>query len=342
MRNNSAGIEDGVPVAARVPLSLVGESDAAVCARAALAAIARTPHHVMLACERGCRPREVAGALHQQSGCAGPFIAIDCSVRDAAGLTADLFGTPPIAAHAGGPLPADLEVLGPEAVLLRAGGGTLFLEEVGEIPAAVQRRLARVLRDGEAHVIGRSLPTTLSCRVVASGSPELAAEVRDGRFRPDLYRRLSADRITIPSLRLRPEDLPAIIEALVPSLDGLGRQPRSFTQPAVTVLAALPWAENIDELADLLARVLRQAGGVVRQEDVLMHLPIDGAFARLDLTASLREARQRFEREYIAAVLERHRWRMSEAARALGIERANLYRKTRQLGITRAARVQSS
>src|SRR5262249_43985000 len=114
------------------------------------------------------------------------------------------------------------------------------------------------------------------------------------------------------------------------------------TQPAVTVLAALPWSRNIDELADVLARVVDASGTVIRQEDVLAHLPMDGAFARLDLTASLRDARRRFERDYIAAVLERHHWRMSDAARTLGIERANLYRKTRQLGITRAPRAEPS
>ena len=86
----------------------------------------------------------------------------------------------------------------------------------------------------------------------------------------------------------------------------------------------------------MLERVLRGAAeGSVRQEDVLAHLPIDGAFARIAPHVSLREARRQFEREYIASVLERHRWRMSEAARTLGIERANLYRKTRQLGIMR-------
>lgn len=342
MRNNSIRIQDDGPVATRMPLALTGDSEPARRARAALADAAATPRPVMLACERGCRPGEVAEALHHQSGRSGAFVTVDCSVRDAASLTADLFGRPGNGLPVSGPAPADLEVLGADSLLLATAGGTLYFEDIAEMPAAVQRRLARVLRDGEAHVGARSTAVTITCRIVASASPELPAEVRDGRFRQDLYRRLSADRITIPSLRQRPDDLPSIIEALVPSLDGVGRQPRSFTQPAVTVLAALPWAENLDELADLLTRVLQRAGSVVRQEDVLTHLPIDGAFARLDLTASLRDARQRFEREYIAAVLERHRWRMSEAARALGIERANLYRKTRQLGITRAARVQPS
>ena len=102
------------------------------------------------------------------------------------------------------------------------------------------------------------------------------------------------------------------------------------------MLSAPAWPGNLDELRAVLDRVLRAApAGPVRQEDVLAHLPIDGGCARIAPQVSLREARRQFEREYIASVLERHRWRMSEAARTLGIERANLYRKTRQLGILR-------
>jgi two-component system nitrogen regulation response regulator NtrX len=111
-----------------------------------------------------------------------------------------------------------------------------------------------------------------------------------------------------------------------------------FTQAALTVLSAPAWPGNLDELRLVLDRVLgASADGAIRQEEVLAHLPIDRAFARIAPQISLREARRQFEREYIASVLERHRWRMSEAARTLGIERANLYRKTRQLGIMRRA-----
>ena len=175
--------------------------------------------------------------------------------------------------------------------------------------------------------------------MVASTSRDLDADVRDGRFRQDLLRRLSACRVTIPPLRQRAADLAQIVDQLVQQ-SGIG--PRSFTHAAITVLSALPWPGNVDELASLLERILGSAGSTVTQEDVLAHVPIDGQFSRIDLTASLRDARRRFERDYIAAVLERHQWRMSEAARALGLERANLYRKTRQLGIVRIPRAEGS
>ena len=143
---------------------------------------------------------------------------------------------------------------------------------------------------------------------MASTTRDLDTEAREGRFRRDLLRRFSGCRITVPPIRQRPADLPAIVEQLAVAA---GR-PRSFTQAAMTVLAALPWAENFDELEGVMAAVLAASGPIVTQEDVLAHAPIDGAFTRLDLTATLREAKRRFERDYIAAVLERHRWRMSD------------------------------
>jgi DNA-binding NtrC family response regulator len=229
--------------------------------------------------------------------------------------------------------------VGADAALVAARGGTVFLENVDELPASAQRRLARILRDGEARVSRRPSPVAIACRLVASTSRDLDSEVREGRFRDDLRRRLTASRIAVPALRQRPADLEAVVARV---LRDLTSSDRSFTQPAVTMLTALPWSNNIDELAEVLGKVVATAGPIVRQEDVLMHAPIDGGFARIDLTSSLRDARRRFERDYIAAVLDRHQWKMSDAAAALGIERANLYRKTRQLGIVRSPRVELS
>jgi len=314
------------------PLPLVGASDAARRARESfeLAAARSTP--VLVLAEAGSRPRDVAEALHARTRAAAPFLAIDCSALQPEELEQRVFGTPPRRVA-----PVDLETIGADAALAEAADGTLFVEHTEELPASAQRRLARLLRDGEARFAGRQ--ARLPLRVVASTSRDLDADVRDGRFRQDLLRRLSACRVTIPPLRQRASDLAQIVDHLVQQ-SGIG--PRSFTHAAITVLSALPWPGNVDELASLLERILGSAGSTVTQEDVLAHVPIDGHFSRIDLTASLRDARRRFERDYIAAVLERHQWRMSEAARALGIERANLYRKTRQLGIVRIPRAEGS
>jgi DNA-binding NtrC family response regulator len=330
MRNTSALIpvqSGGAAGADGVPLPLLGSSEPAARVRHALdlAAGRRTP--VLLVGESGCRPQAIAESLHARTRGRAPLVAIDCSAAEPAELERRLFGAPPRRAVA-----QDLEALGVDAALVAVGAGTLFLENIQELPASVQRRLARVLRDGEVRLASRPHAVSLSLRLVGSTTADLETEAHDGRFRGDLLRRFAACRIALPPLRHRAVDFAAIIDRLV--LDITGSR-RSFTQPAITVLAALPWPGNFDELAGVLTKVLSGAGPTVTQEDVLGHVPIDGAFARVDLTASLREARRRFERDYIAAVLERHHWRMSEAARTLGIERANLYRKTRQLGIVR-------
>jgi two-component system, NtrC family, nitrogen regulation response regulator NtrX len=320
--------------AAPIPLPLLGASDSAASGRHALELAAGHPTPVLVFAEPGCRPRTVAESLHARTRAGSPFVAVDCGIAGPADMDTRLFGT-----LSRRTLARDLESIGADAAIVTAGAGTLFLQDIDELPASAQRRLARILRDGEVRLASRQSGVTLPFRLVASTTRDLETEVREGRFRPDLLRRFAACRIVLPPLRQRVGDLAAVIERVVADMGG---PPRPFTQPAVTVLAALPWIGNLDELADVLRRILAHAGPIVTQEDVLAHVPIDGSFARLDLTASLREARRRFERDYIAAVLERHQWRMSDAARALGIERANLYRKARQLGIAKASRAEMS
>ncbi|MCA1650434.1 MAG: sigma 54-interacting transcriptional regulator [Acidobacteria bacterium] len=313
-----------------VPIPLLGPSALAQRARAALDDAATKRSAMLLIAEDGSRPEAVALALHARTTPEQPFVSVDCAAGDRADVDRRLFGEP------GGPLAADLEWAGDGAALLEAGSGVLFLDHICELPASTQRRLARVMRDGELRTPFSADPLAVVFRLVASCPADLDVEVRDGRFHPELARRFGSARLIVPPLRQRPEDFGALLEAL--ARDDAAATPRTFTQPARTVLGALTWPGNIDELARVLGRILESAGPVVRQEDVLAHLPIDGAFGKVDLTVNLRDARRRFEREYIAAVLERHQWRMSDAARALGIERANLYRKTRQLGIARMSR----
>jgi len=208
----------------------------------------------------------------------------------------------------------------------------LYLKHVIELPATAQRRLARILRDAEVGTVRHRI--RLRGRIIASAPVSVTGEVGDGHFRSDLFRRLSHICIAIPALRERREDIPEIAARIAAGLRDGGRS--TFTRAALTVLSAPAWPGNVDELRAVLDRILRSAPrDEIRQEDVLAHLPIDSAFGRVEPHSSLREARRQFERQYIASVLERNDWRMSDAARALGIERANLYRKTRQLGIMR-------
>jgi two-component system nitrogen regulation response regulator NtrX len=311
------------------PLPLAGPSDAAVRARAAFAAAVLGSSPALIVADSGLDADAIARTIHARSRPGAPLIVIDCAAAGVQDVGRQLFGTPSRAdTH------DDLDAVGTSSALLRARRGTLYLKHMLDLPAGIQRRLARILRDGEVRSAGRRTP--LRGRIIGGAAAAVAVEVGEGHFRSDLFRRLSQPCIAVPALRERPEDIPEITLRI--AADVRGGEPPVFTQAALTVLSASGWPGNLDELRSVLERILRAApAGVIRQEDVLAHLPIDGAVARIAPRTSLRDARRQFEREYIASVLERHRWRMSEAARTLGIERANLYRKTRQLGIMRRA-----
>jgi anaerobic nitric oxide reductase transcription regulator len=310
-----------------VPLPLAGRSAAARGASAAFQSAISRRGPVLIEAEGGCCSQEIASALHAHSRPAQPFVVSDCRVDDALGIEQRLFGT----AARSGEL-SDLESATAESAVVLSGAGTLFVDNIDELPAAAQRRLARLLRDGEVRFAGRTIRTGF--RLVAATSRDLANETREGRFREDLLRRLARCRITIVPLRRRPTDIPEILNLLCRDLAN-GATTHGFTAQAVAVLASLPWTRNFDELRECVGNLLKGQPAEVTAERVLAQVSLPGHFGRMDLTASLREARRQFEREYIGAVLEHHRWSMSEAARTLGIERANLYRKARQLGITR-------
>jgi two-component system nitrogen regulation response regulator NtrX len=214
-----------------------------------------------------------------------------------------------------------------------ARGGTLFLRDVAELPAAIQARVARIARDGEVLLEGVPVPTDL--RWVSSASPAVDADVHAHRLRPDLFRRLAAVRIDLPSLRERQEDVGAIASRVLEDvLLDRGLKTRAFTQAALALVAAVTWPGNLAELHAAITRVAGEPGDHDLQvEHVLPALQLQRAPARFVPTGNLREARLRFERDYISAVLQHHSWRMADAAQTLGIQRPNLYRKARQLGI---------
>lgn len=313
------------------PLALRGPSAAASRARAAFLAAADSRGAALIVADRGLEAEAIASALHDRSRPGLPLIVIDCAAPED-DVDGWIFGK-----VSRGDAHAELVAVGADSAFVRARGGTIYLKQILELPAATQRRLARVLRDSEVMTAGRRV--RVKARIVSDAPASVTTDVRDGQLRSDLFRRLSQMRVEVPALRERPGDMREVAGALASQLRA--GPPAVFTQAALTVLAAPAWPGNLDELRLVLDRVLRAAPldtiKAIRQEDVLAHLPLDGAFARMAPAISLREARRQFEREYIASVLERHRWRMSEAARTLGIERANLYRKTRQLGILRRA-----
>ncbi len=282
----------------------------------------------LITAEAGAGVEAVARELHHRGrAAAAPYVAVQCDAGDPASVDRLLFGQPLPEA------PTDLESIGADSCIAAARGGTLYLHNVTELRASAQAQLARIARDGEVRIDGAPVATAL--RFVASAQPGIDADVHAHRFRGDLYRRLSAVRIDLPPLRDRPGDVPALaVRLLEDTCAAAGRAPRAFTQAALALFGALTWPGNLAELQTAVERVA--AGGVedvIQVEHILPVLQLHRARSPFVPSGNLREARQRFERDYIASVLQHHQWRMAPAAQALGIQRPNLYRKARQLGI---------
>jgi DNA-binding NtrC family response regulator len=307
-------------------IELAGCSAAVGRAQALLGRAAVLDTGVLIVGERGIDVEAVALELHARGRTRNARCVSLACAGDAASIDRAMFGSAVNTA-------TDLVAVTPDSGVASARGGTLFMHDVTELPAAVHARLARLSRDGEMFIDGQAVPANF--RLVASAPPTIERDVRDHRFRPDLYRRIAASRIDLPPLRDRPEDIPALVGRLIEEhRAGNGGPARRFTDAALAVMSALPWAGNLAELRGVIERVLTQTTeSVVQIEQVLPSLQLDRSMTAFLPAGSLREARLRFERDYIAAVLQYHGWRVADAAQTLGIQRPNLYRKARQLGI---------
>jgi len=298
-------------------VELIGASPATERARAGLTRASNGEDAVLMIAEAGLDGAAVARAIHDGSArAAAPFVTVDCARKDAAGLEHHIFGRD-------------------------AWGGTMLLMTLEELPIPLQARLARVLRDGQIDIDASGRGVTFDVRLIAGVSSDVDEAMREGTLRRDLCGRFGV-RIDVPPLRQRPADIPMLIGCLVGESALAARiAVPTFTREALTLLAALPWRRNFDELREVLDVLVRAAvGGTVRLEDVLAHIPVEPVTTGQAGNRTLREARLGFERHYIASALHRHRGRMEDAARSLGMQRTNLYRKIRQLGLGRARGMQ--
>jgi DNA-binding NtrC family response regulator len=292
---------------------------------------------VLIRGEQGTGRQVTARAIHSaQNGSAGPFIAVDCAAYDTDEVDAQLFGAPSL--NGDDPLARGLERVSRNSRLYDAIGGTLYLQNIADAPTRAQARLARVLRDREAVLAETDAAINLDVRPMAAADPDFDSAVQEGRVRDDLFRRLSVIRIEMPPLRSRREDIPALANFFLREIcAALRLPPKTLSRPALSLISALPWRGNADELRSLLEGVVTglQGGRGIGLEDVLAHVRLDGGSVVFSNGGTLRQARARFERDYIAAVLEHHHGRISDAAKALGIQRTNLYRKMRSLRVSR-------
>ena len=288
--------------------------------------------------ERGSGREMVARAVHSFGPSrTAPFVKVDCSGPTPEDIELQLFGSVTRRSTPGSNERPSLERVGRQSRLREATSGVLFLENVVEMPARLQTRLVRVLRDREVLVDEGREPVQLDLRPIASVDTTIDAAVEEGRLRADLHERLSLIRIDVPALRQRREDIPALATHFLKELCRANNRPmKTLTRPALTLLSALPWRGNTPELKGLLERlVLLVPHGLIRLEDVLTHTQLEGTISPMGLEATLKQARSRFERDYITAVLQHQHGRIADAARVLGIQRTNLYRKMRRLNLMR-------
>jgi two-component system nitrogen regulation response regulator NtrX len=289
---------------------------------------------VALMGEPGSGREALARVLHRRDHASSDsYAALDCAHQSPSQLECALFGATTVRQEGAADTPERV-IAG--SALATAAGGTLYLANLLQAPVRLQARLARVLRDREG-VSDAGEPVEIDARIVASFDTPLEAAVADGRLRRDLADRFTV-RVEVPPLRRRREDIPPLVVRLLADAcvrHGVAR--KSVSRAALSLFAALPWPGNVSELAavaDSMARTVPRP--VIQLDDVLEHASLEGLTARADTGLTLRQARLHFERECISAMLIRHHGRVGEAAKALGIQRTNLYRKVRQLKVARA------
>ena len=311
-----------------------------------------SPAGVMLTGERGTGRGLVARVVH---ACAhdghAPLVVIDC--RDLLPAVAErtLFGVPANgnggnggAGGIGGSAASGVtrsatgvEVVYPGSLLHSARGGTIIFRNVDELPVRVQARLATLFRDREFKTRTNGSAQLYPVRPMAIVEPGFHQHVDDGRVRADLYRRFAEFQIQVPALRERREDIPGLAQLFVAgACSALNVEIKDMDTPSQTVLSALPWPGNVRELKDLLEGLVQVTPEPqISLRTLLDHVTLDAPDGlHPTLGVSLRDARQRFEREYIAAVVAQHHGRIPDAAKALGIQRTNLYRKLRSLKLS--------
>jgi DNA-binding NtrC family response regulator len=292
--------------------------------------VAASETRVCILGETGTGKELIARTVHARSPRAnGPFVTLNCAAVPAELIESELFGhekgafTGAATRHTG--------------KFEQAHHGTLFLDEIGDMPPVMQTKLLRVLEENEIERVGGDRPVPVNVRVVVATHRNLDDLVKKGTFRQDLYHRIYVFPISLPPLRERLDDIPVLVEHFARQItEQNGWKPQAFTPEAMAALARYSWPGNVRELRNLVERLLLLSGEKVDAVTVEATLPQQSAAAPLPGTPStgtLAERVDAFEREVLLGELKHHGYRMTETAKALGLERSHLYKKCQALGI---------
>jgi len=317
----------------------VGKSDALTSVLQEVDVVADTDATVLVTGESGTGKELVARAIHERSRRRqGPLVTMSCAAILETLFESELFG------HARGSFTG---ALNDRAGRFEAAqGGTMFLDEIGEVPLAMQSKLLRVIQEKEFERLGETRPRKLDVRIVAATNRELKAEVESGRFRADLYYRLNVFPIRNPALRERLEDIPLLAEHFVQvAARRLGRPAPPLTEAAVRELTARDWPGNVRELENVIERAVILAGdGQLRFDGTSPGVSLKAPALPGGLPLLSRVAVEKHQREVILAALERAGGRVSGsrgAAELLGMKPSTLFSRMTVLGLRKSSVAES-
>jgi two-component system nitrogen regulation response regulator NtrX len=314
---------------------LIGASVAMTQLRQTMEKVARTNSRILLVGPSGAGKELTARMIHQTSNVAsGPFVVLNAAAITPDRMEIELFGSDRSNGSEGRKAGA----------LEEANGGTLFIDDVADLPRETQNKILRVLVDQTFQRVGGNTKLAVDVRVISSTSRNLEAEIAGGRFREDLYHRLSVVPIRVPALAERREDIPALVEhfmAQISQSTGLPR--RQIGEDAMAVLQSHDWPGNVRQLRNNVERLMILAGGDASTVVDASMLPPDvgsmvpnmpnGNGGEHLMGLPLRDAREVFEREYLVAQISRFGGNISRTAEFVGMERSALHRKLKALSI---------
>ncbi|MGA2132271.1 MAG: sigma-54 dependent transcriptional regulator [Bryobacteraceae bacterium] len=288
---------------------------------------ARSDARVLLIGESGTGKELLAAHIHQNSPfAAGPFVKVNCAAIPTELLETELFGHEKGAfTGAAGSRRGKFEL---------ADSGSIFLDEVGDLHGASQAKLLRVLQEGEFHRVGGEQIIRVSVRVISATNRDLGTLVTQAKFREDLYYRLSVVPIRVPSLRERPQDIKLLAQYFLDDFCARNNfKPKTLDDAVYPLLESYPWPGNARELRNAIERMaILTTGDRLTRDSVPVEIRVQrDAGPR----SSVQEARESAERDHILRALEEANWNVSGAARALGMERTNLHKRIRALGLSR-------
>ena len=313
---------------------IVGTSVTANQLRQTIERVAPTNARVMISGAPGSGKELSARTLHAASARAsGPFVVINAATITPETMEAELFGI-----EAGDGRPRRV------GALEEAHGGTLYIDEVADMPRETQNRILRVLVDQNFQRVGGTTRVHVDVRIISSSSRDLAEEIAGGRFREDLFHRLSVVPIRVPPLAERREDVPELITFFMEQISlATGLPRRRIASDAMAVLQSHDWPGNVRQLRNNVERLMILTQGDPETEVTTEMLPSEvgalvpttpsGAGGEKLMSLALREAREIFEREYLVAQIARFSGNISRTAEFIGMERSALHRKLKSLGI---------